>query len=113
MARLRSWDQKAIRRAHRRWRREVGETASAADWEAGPRAHPHWLRHRGEFPTRQTVERRYGSWIASVKDARLKGRPGGRPGHRSAEERERLDRERIEARRAALGRELEELEAAA
>lgn len=113
MARPRIWDRKSIRRAHRRWRREVGETASAADWEAGPRAHPHWLRHRGEFPTRQTVERHYGSWLASVKDARLKPRLGGRPGQRSPEERAQLDRERIEARRAALGRELEELEAAA
>lgn len=108
-----SWDEESILEAIRRWVKEVGEVPAAGDWEDRERhpCHPHWLRHRGEFPTRPTVTRLCGSWAEAVEAAGFQPRNVRTAGTR------RMGRERanLEARRDQLKEELakveEELEA--
>lgn len=95
------WDQDTILAALRRWDEEVGGAPSAADWERR-RAHPHWLRHPGRFPSRNTVERACGGWLAGVRMAGLEPHPVGRAGHLSDVERRRREREKLKAEQAAL-----------
>lgn len=107
------WSEETIIEALHRWVSEVGETPAAEDWEVG-RHHPHFERHRGEFPSRQTVSNHFGTWTAALITAGIEPRTmGRRSGSQDGEAKENKRvrrREALEARRARLCAELDEVD---
>lgn len=102
------WSRESIIAALKRWHAETGESPGCDDWDTrGP--NPHWIRHRGEFPTQQTVRNHFGSWLVGLKAADLEPRPHGRPKNSQDGDwryRPSTVRKRLEARKAVLEEEL-------
>jgi hypothetical protein len=109
---MQRWDRDKIVAAIQRWEREVGEVPSCEDWET-KKPHPHFILHRGEFPTRPTIHNHFGDWPKAIEAAGLtprRVRGKGRRTDRTKRLRLESERERLKGALAKVEDETEGLE---